>query len=204
MNVCVVDRYDKGYETVAPQHAMARHLAEVTRAPALDRHVRRRRLRRAGLREEAPSPRSTARSPKGAIGVKVYKSLGMELRSASGAYLLPDDPAFEPVFAGLEARGTTVYAHIAEPIAAWLPLDPKNPDYDYYQTNPAWHVHGRPGVPTKEAILAARDRAPGEAPEAALRGLPPRQHGGGRGRDRAGASTATRTSPWTPRRGSST
>ena len=94
----------------------------------------------------------------GAIGVKVYKSLGMELRSARARYVLPDDPAFEPVFAGLEARGTTVYGHIAEPIAAWVPLDPKNPDYDYYRTNPAWHVHGRPGVPTKEAILAARDR----------------------------------------------
>jgi predicted TIM-barrel fold metal-dependent hydrolase len=39
-----------------------------------------------------------------------------------------------------------------------MPLDPSNPDYDYYKSNPTWHVHGRPGVPTKEAILAARDR----------------------------------------------
>ncbi|HUL78570.1 MAG TPA: amidohydrolase family protein [Vicinamibacteria bacterium] len=158
VNVCVVDRYDKGYETVAPQQAMARHLAAVSRG----------RLPWIGTFDDASFASSdfaiAALSDvdralaQGAIGVKIYKSIGMELRSTSGAYVLPDDPAFEPVFAGLEARGTTVYGHIAEPIAAWLPLDPKNPDYDYYRTNPAWHVYGRPGVPTKEAILAARDR----------------------------------------------
>ena len=158
VNVCVVDRYDEGYETVAPQHAMARHLADVGRgrlpwiatfddagfaAPGFAR------------RALADVDRALAQ---GAVGVKVYKSLGMELRDAKGTYLLPDDAAFEPLFAGFEARGTTVYGHIAEPIAAWLPLDPKSPDYGYYRTYAAWHVHGRPGVPTKEAILAARDR----------------------------------------------
>jgi predicted TIM-barrel fold metal-dependent hydrolase len=51
-----------------------------------------------------------------------------------------------------------VYAHLAEPIAAWQPLDPRSPDYGYYKNNPAWYVYGRAGVPSKEAILAARDR----------------------------------------------
>ena len=131
VNVCVVDRYDKGYETVAPQQAMARHLAAVSRG----------RLPWIGTFDDAGFAGSdfaiAALSDvdralaQGAIGVKIYKSIGMELRSTSGAYVLPDDPAFEPVFAGLEARGTTVYGHIAEPNAAWLPLDPKNPDNDY-------------------------------------------------------------------------
>jgi predicted TIM-barrel fold metal-dependent hydrolase len=82
----------------------------------------------------------------------------VELRDAEGRYLLPDDAAFEPVFAGLARRGTTLYAHLAEPIAAWEPLDPKSPDYDYYKNAPAWHVHGRPGMPSKREILEARDR----------------------------------------------
>jgi len=158
VNVCVVDRYDRGYETVAPQHAMARRLVELSRG----------RLPWIATFDDAgfagPAFAATTLAgldqalAEGAIGVKVYKSMGMELRSASGAYVLPDDPAFEPVFAGLEARGTTVYGHIAEPIAAWLPLDPSNPDYEYYRSNPAWHVHGRPGMPTKAEVLAARDR----------------------------------------------
>jgi predicted TIM-barrel fold metal-dependent hydrolase len=94
----------------------------------------------------------------GAIGVKIYKSMGMELRRPDGAYVLPDDPVFAPLFTALAERGTTVYTHLAEPIAAWQPLDPQSPDYGYYKNNPAWYVHGRPGVPSKEAILAARDR----------------------------------------------
>ena len=158
VNVCVVDRYDKGYETVAPQHAMARRLVKASggRLPWIAT------FDDSGFAEPGFAARTLAEVDRalaeGAIGVKVYKSLGMELRDAEGRYLLPDDPAFEPVFAGLAARGTTVYAHLAEPIAAWMPLDSKNPDYDYYESNPAWHVHGRAGVPSKEAILEARDR----------------------------------------------
>jgi predicted TIM-barrel fold metal-dependent hydrolase len=157
VNVCVVDRYDKGFETVAPQHEMARRLAKASggRLPWIAT------FDDSGFAAPSFGPRTLAELDRafgeGAIGIKVYKSMGMELKDANGKYLLPDDPAFEPVFAGLEARGATVYGHIAEPIAAWLPLDPTNPDYDYYKSNPAWHVHGRPGVPSKEVILEARD-----------------------------------------------
>jgi predicted TIM-barrel fold metal-dependent hydrolase len=158
VNVCVVDRYDTGFETVAPQHDVAHRLARTSggRLPWVAT------FDDSGFAQPGFAARTLAgieqAVAQGAIGVKVYKSLGMELRRETGAYLLPDDAAFEPVFAGLDARGTTVYGHIAEPSAAWLPLDPTNPDYSYYKSYPAWHVHGRPGVPSKEAILAARDR----------------------------------------------
>src|SRR4029453_1498133 len=91
-----------------------------------------------------------------AIGVKIYKSMGMELRRPDGAYVLPDDPVFEPIFTSLAERGVTVYAHLAEPIAAWQPLDPQSPDYGYYKDNPAWVVHGRAGVPSKARVRGAR------------------------------------------------
>jgi len=158
VNVCVVDRYEKGYETVGPQHAMARHLAEVSggRLPWIAT------FDDAGFAEPGFAKSALAEVDRalaeGAHGVKVYKSLGMELRDAKGRYLLPDDDAFAAVFDGLARRGTTVYAHIAEPIAAWEPLDPKSPDYGYYKDAPAWHVHGRPGMPSKREILEARDR----------------------------------------------
>ncbi len=158
VNVCVVDRYDKGYETAAPQHRIARHLADVShgRLPWIATFEDD-GFAQPGFAERTLAAVDQALS-EGARGVKVYKSMGMELRDASGRYLLPDDPAFEAVFSGLAERGVTVYAHLAEPIAAWLPLDPKNPDYGYYKENPAWHVHGRPGVPEKQEILAGRDR----------------------------------------------
>jgi predicted TIM-barrel fold metal-dependent hydrolase len=158
VNICVVDRYDKGYETAPPQHRMAQRLARVShgRLPwvaALDDGT---------FAQPGFAPRALAdlrrALDEGAIGVKIYKSMGMELRRPDGTYVLPDDPVFTPIFTALADRGTTVYAHLAEPIAAWQPLDPQSPDYGYYKNNPAWFVHGRAGVPSKDAILAARDR----------------------------------------------
>jgi predicted TIM-barrel fold metal-dependent hydrolase len=158
VNICVVDRYDRGYETAPPQHRMARRLARASggRLPwvaALDDGT----FASPGFAARALADLRRALD-EGAVGVKIYKSMGMELRRPDGTYVLPDDPVFAPIFTALAERGTTVYAHLAEPIAAWQPLDPQSPDYGYYKNNPAWYVHGRPGVPAKEAILAARDR----------------------------------------------
>ena len=92
----------------------------------------------------------------GAIGVKVWKNVGMAIRAKSGAYLLPDDPALLPVYGAIEEADKTLVAHLAEPDGAWLPLDDKNPERPYYSKNPRWHMLGK-GAPPKEAILAARD-----------------------------------------------
>ena len=158
VNICVVDRYDRGYETAAPQHRMARRLARASRGrlpwiAALDDAG----FASAGFANRAITEIERAIA-EGAHGVKIYKSMGMELRRSDGTYVLPDDPVFAPIFTALAQRGTTVYAHLAEPIAAWQPLDPQSPDYGYYKDNPAWFVYGRAGVPSKAAILAARDR----------------------------------------------
>jgi hypothetical protein len=94
----------------------------------------------------------------GAIGVKVWKNVGMAIKSKSGAYLLPDDPALSPVCEEILKADRTLVAHLAEPNGAWLPLDDKNPELSYYSNNPQWHMFGKPGAPVKETILAARDR----------------------------------------------
>jgi predicted TIM-barrel fold metal-dependent hydrolase len=94
----------------------------------------------------------------GAVGVKIWKNIGMAIKARSGAYLLPDDPALLPVFEAIQAAGRTLIAHLAEPDGAWLPLDAKNPEIRYYSANPHWHMHGKPGAPVKAEILDARDR----------------------------------------------
>jgi predicted TIM-barrel fold metal-dependent hydrolase len=104
--------------------------------------------------------RSTARLRKsfndGAIGVKIWKNIGMAIRSKSGAYLLPDAPSLLPVYEAILKADRTLVAHLAEPDGAWLPLDDKNPELPYYSKNPHWHMLGK-GTPSKEAILSARD-----------------------------------------------
>jgi hypothetical protein len=39
----------------------------------------------------------------GAIAVKIYKVMGMEMKSKAGKYVLPDDPAFEPIYKDIAA-----------------------------------------------------------------------------------------------------
>ncbi len=94
----------------------------------------------------------------GALMTKVWKDVGMEIKTASGDYVMPDDPIFDPIYRHIEKNGKPLLAHLAEPIAAWLPLDPENPHYGYYSTHPEWHVYQKKGFPSHEEILAARDR----------------------------------------------
>jgi hypothetical protein len=94
----------------------------------------------------------------GAIGVKIWKNIGMAIRSKAGAYLLPDDPALLPVYEAIGRADRTLVAHLAEPDGAWKPIDASNPELRYYSANPQWHMLNRVGSPSKEEILAARDR----------------------------------------------
>ena len=63
----------------------------------------------------------------GAIAVKLYKVVGMELRRKDGTYVLPDDPAFGPVFDNIAAHHKTVVAHVAEPDSCWKAPEPEEP-----------------------------------------------------------------------------
>ena len=94
----------------------------------------------------------------GAIAVKIWKTIGMAIRGASGEYLLPDDRRLLPIYEAIRDAGRTLVAHLAEPDGAWLPLDEDNPEFSYYSRNPQWHMLGKEGAPPKEEILAARDR----------------------------------------------
>ncbi len=96
----------------------------------------------------------------GAIAVKIWKNIGMQLKWPSGKYVMPDDPVFEPIYRDIAAHNKTMIAHLAEPDTCWEPLSeigPANPDYEYYKENPQWHMYGKPGAPSKAEILAARD-----------------------------------------------
>jgi len=94
----------------------------------------------------------------GAIAVKIWKNIGMELKTPDGKYVMPDDPAFAPIYRAIAAENKTLVAHVAEPSSCWQPPNPDSPDYDYYKENPEWYMYLHPDHPHKEVILAARDR----------------------------------------------
>jgi predicted TIM-barrel fold metal-dependent hydrolase len=94
----------------------------------------------------------------GAVMVKIWKEVGMEIKDRQGRYVMPDAAIFDPIYAFLAERKRPLLAHLAEPLDAWRPLDPNSVHYGYYSKNPEWHVYGRAGFPSHEQIIAARDR----------------------------------------------
>ena len=93
----------------------------------------------------------------GAVMVKIWKEVGIELRRPDGSFLLPDDPVLDPVYVHLASRRKPLLAHLAEPREAWLPLDPKGVHYGYYSRNPQWHLYGKPEFPSHARLMDARD-----------------------------------------------
>lgn len=102
--------------------------------------------------------RLRAEIARGARAVKVWKTVGMEIRDREGRYVQIDDPRYQPIWDFLAEQRIPVLAHIGEPQAAWLPLDPNDPHYGYYSTHPEYHAYAHPEIPRWETIIAARDR----------------------------------------------
>ncbi|MFZ0618555.1 MAG: amidohydrolase family protein [Candidatus Acidiferrales bacterium] len=102
---------------------------------------------------------------KGAVAVKIWKNVGMQIQKSDGSYLMPDDPVFSPIYDDIAAHGKTLIAHLAEPSSCWEPPNPASPDYGYYNDNPEWYMYRHPERPKKETILAARDRVLAEHPQ---------------------------------------
>jgi predicted TIM-barrel fold metal-dependent hydrolase len=93
----------------------------------------------------------------GAVAVKIYKVMGMEMKSKAGKWVMANDPAFAPIYKYIASRNRTLVAHLAEPDSCWQPPDPASPDYEYYNEHPGEYAYKHPEWPSKTAILDARD-----------------------------------------------
>ena len=96
----------------------------------------------------------------GAVGVKVWKDIGMTFRDSLGNFIMIDDPRFDPVLDYIAENGKTLMAHIGEPRNCWLPLDSMtvNNDREYFREHPQYHMYLHPDYPSYETLVAARDR----------------------------------------------
>ncbi len=95
----------------------------------------------------------------GAVAVKVWKNIGMELRDATGRAVMVDDPRLAPVFDSLERRGVVLMGHLAEPLNCWLPPERMTvrADRTYFAEHPQYYMAIHPGWPSHDAQIAARD-----------------------------------------------
>jgi len=109
----------------------------------------------------------------GAVGVKVWKNIGMELRDRQGRLVMVDDARFDALFAGLARRGTMVLGHQGEPHNCWLPVEQMtvNNDRAYFSNHPAYHMYKHPEMPSYEQQMAARDHLLAKNPRLRFTGV---------------------------------
>lgn len=94
---------------------------------------------------------------RGAVAVKIWKNVGMEIKDAKGNYIMPDNPVFEPIFKDIAAHNKTLIAHLADPNTIWEAPNPNAADYEYYTHHPELYMYPKKGAPSKASILIARD-----------------------------------------------
>jgi hypothetical protein len=96
---------------------------------------------------------------KGAIAVKIWKNIGMELKDPNGKWVMIDDARFDSILNFIENNNITVLGHLGEPRNAWLPTDSMTitGDKRYFTEHPQYHQFLHKENPSYEDQVRARD-----------------------------------------------
>ncbi|WP_394771639.1 amidohydrolase family protein [Lacisediminihabitans sp.] len=92
---------------------------------------------------------------RGAKGLKVWKNLGLTVRDATGALVLPDDERVVRVLAHAGELGLPVLIHVADPRAFFQPADENNERLDELLQQKDWWFGDTDRHPTFERLLDA-------------------------------------------------
>jgi hypothetical protein len=97
---------------------------------------------------------------KGALGIKIWKNIGMEVKDKAGNLIMIDNPRFDSVIQFIIDQHKTILGHLGEPRNCWLPLEQMtvNNDRDYFKNNPIYHMYLHPDYPSYQDQIDARDR----------------------------------------------
>lgn len=104
---------------------------------------------------------------KGAIAVKVWKNIGMELKNNNGDFVMIDDSRFDPLIDFLAKNNIPLIGHLGEPKNCWLPIDQMTVqgDVNYFSAHPEYHMYLHPEYPSYEDQLDARDNMLAKHPD---------------------------------------
>ena len=108
----------------------------------------------------------------GAVGLKVWKDIGMTFQDSLGNFIFIDDPVFDPIFDFVASQGKPVIAHIGEPKNCWLPMESMtvNNDKSYFKEHPEYHMYLHPDYPSYEKLVESRDNLLAKHPDLKLVG----------------------------------
>ena len=95
----------------------------------------------------------------GAVAVKVWKNVGMELKDKDGNFVTIDNPRFDPVINFINENNKTLIGHIGEPLNCWLPIEEMtvSGDREYFSNHPEYHMYLHPEYLSHEELMETRD-----------------------------------------------
>ncbi len=100
---------------------------------------------------------------KGAGGLKIFKSLGLNIKDKSGKIVSVDDPRLDAIWAKAGELGMPVLIHVADPAAFFQPTDRFNERWLQLKRHPDWSFYGNE-FPSKDSILKQRNNILGRHP----------------------------------------
>lgn len=109
----------------------------------------------------------------GAVAVKIWKNIGMDLQDKDGNFVMADHEAFDPIYEYLVKEEIPLATHLGEPKNCWLPLEEMTveSDKDYFSKNPQYHMHLHKEFPSYREQIQARDNVLKKHPELKFIGL---------------------------------
>jgi predicted TIM-barrel fold metal-dependent hydrolase len=101
---------------------------------------------------------------RGARGLKIAKTLGLQVPGPDGKLIVPDDPELDEVWSRAGELDVPVLIHVADPVAFFSPPDERNEALGTLERRPEWQFHSN-GSPSFErlidALSAVLERHPG-------------------------------------------
>ena len=81
---------------------------------------------------------------RGAQGLKIWKPFGLSVRDQHGKLVAIDDQRLDALWATAGELTVPVLAHVADPVAFFLPLDATNERWEELHAHPDWHFPSPP------------------------------------------------------------
>lgn len=103
----------------------------------------------------------------GAVGVKIWKNVGLVETDAKGRKINLDNPGLDPVLNRMVELHLPLLNHQGEPKNCWLPLDQMTTDNDreYFKAHPGYYMYLHPEGPAYETLMAMRDKLVAKHPQ---------------------------------------
>lgn len=96
----------------------------------------------------------------GALGMKVHKGLGLDVKNPDGTYIQADDPRLDAIWEMAAKYDRPVMIHLSDSIGRFYPISPKNERYEAGLWSDPADTRGnyyKNGSPTPDVIERARE-----------------------------------------------